>query len=125
MKCFILDDEIDKEPRIGIVKALKDRHTITITRDRYEAEKVYKPEHDLLLLDHDMRGFYDLSSHPTTAFHFVKWLVTVPHKKKPRVILHSQNGNGRQNQLKVLHEAGFKVDEFAFCSAYVKHLEEL
>lgn len=126
MRCFILDDEIGVEPRKGIIRALEPRHELTVVKSCKDAKAIYKPGYDLLLLDHDMRGYFDPSDHPSTAYHFVKLMVLLFHPKKPRIILHSQNPDGRRNMLKVFHDHGFQnVDEWAFAPSYVKFLETL
>lgn len=125
MKIFILDDECGPiHYRNVMIKAL-DGHDLTIAYSKDEAIKVYKPGFDLLLLDHDMRGVFDVSSHPSTGYHFVTYMVLLHHRKKPRIILHSQNPGGRSNMRKVLRENGFKCEEFPFSGTYVEWLKTL
>ena len=122
MRIFICEDEINFRPRNAILKALEG-HDLTVATTKDEAIAIYKGGYDLLLLDHDMRGLFDLSSHPSTAYHFVTWLVAQPFKKKPRVILHSQNPEGRNNMRRELIKGGFRcVSEFPFSPSYVDYL---
>jgi hypothetical protein len=125
MKVFILDDEVGPiHYRNVMIKAL-DGHQLTVAYSKDQAIEIYKPVHDLLLLDHDMRGLFDVSTHPSTAFHFVKHMVLLHHKKMPRIILHSQNPGGRANMRKVLRDHGFKAEEFPFSGTYVEWLKTL
>lgn len=129
MKIFILEDEIDREPRIGIVRALA-RHELHLARCKDEAIDLY-PKHapyDLLLLDHDMRGYFDDSNYHNTGFQFVMWLTHFNHSlgaKLPGVILHSQNCLGRSNMERVLTKHGYQVSEQPFCPSYIKLLKDV
>lgn len=125
MRIFILEDEIYKAPRNAILDALVNHEVTVATSCQHAKEQWGTGQYDLLLLDHDMRGFYDSPDFPNTGTQFVKWLVKQiqPGYKKPRVILHSQNREGRAAMGKVLREAGFKCVQWAFDSYYVKMLE--
>ncbi len=123
MNVFILEDEIDHHPRREILEVLKG-HTITCARNVEEAKHLYTHPYDLLLLDHDMQGFYEDSSHPNTGFQFTIWLV---EQKLPPVstIIHSQNSKGRWNMLRHLHENGWnELKEMHFGPDYIKFLKE-
>ncbi len=124
LRIFILDDEVGSAPRNAMLKALA-RHELTVVKNRVDAQNIYKPGFDLLLLDHDMRGFFDSSDHPSTAYHFVKFMVLLAHKVKPRIILHSQNPDGRTNMKKLLKEYGFQSEEYPFSPGYVRFLETI
>ncbi len=126
---FILEDEIDRFPRRGIVKALTG-HNLTIARSCQDAKGKYlerKTDFDFLLLDHDMRGFYDKSTFHNTGYQFVKWLVeTIIHEGKlPKVVLHSQNEAGRREMRNLLAVHKFKTLEFEFSMAYLEWLEKV
>lgn len=122
MKLFILEDEIDSYPR-NQLKELAVSHDLTIAKSAQEAMKTFRGPYDLLLLDHDMEGFYERSEAPNTGYQFVKWLVEM-ETDRPQVILHSQNPVGRMKMRDLLHEHGFPVDECPFGPAYVKQLKE-
>lgn len=124
MKIFILEDEIHQWPRKQILEALKG-HDLTIATSCDEAKSKYKPNtYDLLLLDHDMRGFFDASDFPNTGFQFVLWLLSQNEqdKKRPQVMLHSQNPTGRRNMYLTLQQAGYTVGQMAFSGVYVDWL---
>lgn len=126
MRCFILEDEIHRYPRNAILEVLNGNE-LTVTVNSFDARKFYKPgQYDYLLLDHDMRGYYDDSEYEDTGYQFCKALVNlelgivVP---KPRVILHSQNEDGRRKMGALLVQHKFSVAEFPFGSAYVAFLK--
>lgn len=125
MRIFILEDEIYKFPRKDILKALEG-HRLTVALSVDEGKKVFNPPYDLLLLDHDMRGFYEESdaAHGNTGWWFAQWLAgrDMPPMK---IILHSQNGVGRRNMKELLERRGFDVEEFEFCREYVRTLNNL
>jgi CheY-like chemotaxis protein len=125
MKIFILDDEIYKAPRNQIIKALH-AHNLDIAVSYYDAKDRYKGEYDILLLDHDMRGYYDVSTYHNTGFQFCRWLVTLSVKlPRPKVFLHSQNATGRANMKDLLSKCGFPVVEFPFSPSYVQMLKQI
>src|SRR5690242_9390526 len=107
---FVLEDEIDRYPREQIKMALHG-HNLTIARNVPEAKELFVGPYDLILLDHDMEGFYEKSDHPNTGYQFCKWLVDAKCSPKPQVILHSHNPVGRKNMRLLLEEYGFSVDE--------------
>jgi len=126
MRIFILEDEIHKYPRNTILEVLNG-HELTITTNSFDARKFYKPsQYDLLLLDHDMRGYYDDSEYENTGYQFVKALVNIELGiviPKPKVILHSQNEDGRRKMGSLLAQHKFSVAEFPFGSSYVAYLK--
>ncbi len=122
-KIFILEDEIDKLPRKEILSILKG-HTITIAKNVEEAKHLYTHPYDLLLLDHDMEGFYEDSNHPNTGFQFTVWLV---EQKLPpvRAIVHSQNDKGSFKMMSHLNKNGWTdISRRYFGPDYLKHLKE-
>jgi CheY-like chemotaxis protein len=124
LNIFILEDEIDSYPRNQLKDVLKG-HNLTIAKSFPEAKKKFHGPYDLLLLDHDMEGFYELNpSHPNTGHQFVKWMVLQEPVPKPPVILHSQNHIGRKNMSGVLHDHGFTFQEVPFGPPYIKALKE-
>lgn len=126
MRIFILEDEINQWPRQQILEVLKG-HELTIATSCDEGKSLYKKGHyDLLLLDHDMRGFFDSSDFHNTGFQFVTWLIRQGEtvREKAKVILHSQNPTGRRNMFISLEEAGYTVAEYAFSQSYLKWLAE-
>lgn len=123
MRIFILDDEINQHPRNILLTTLSS-HDLTVATNSFEAAKIYTPPYDLLLLDHDMRGFYDDPEYEDTGYQFVKWLVAKELERKPQVILHSQNSEGRLVMMMLLSQYKFRVQEFAFSHAYVNYLQE-
>lgn len=128
LKIFILEDELDRVPRSAMLEALKD-HTLTTAESFDDAKEKYAGGYDILLLDHDMRGFYDDSEHPNTGYQFVKWLVKDLDRTKvkttPQIVLHSQNGIGRRYMKLLLEEYRFHVVEMPFCRSYVEWLRTL
>lgn len=126
MKIFILDDEVGQLPRSAITKVLA-HHTLTVATSCKDARKKYKPPYDLLLLDHDMRGFFEEPGYHNTGYKFVVWLTAkLPSwdrtSPKPKVILHSQNPEGRREMAIVLKAHGYEVTEFPFSPAYINYL---
>lgn len=121
MKIFILEDEIHQWPRQQILEVLKD-HDLTIATSCDEAKAKYvKGNYDLVLLDHDMRGFFDASDYPNTGYRFATWLVSLGEVGKQRapIMLHSQNPTGRRNMFITLEQAGYTVAEMPFSNAYL------
>lgn len=123
-KIFILEDEIDgyRHPIRDIL--VKGGHHLTICKSVPDAKRMFEGPYDLLLLDHDMAGFYEKSSHPNTGFQFVKWLIEQDPKPKPEVVCHSQNTVGRQNMVSLLAQHGYDVSECAYGTEYLKQLRE-
>ena len=124
MKVFVLEDEIDSSPRNQIKLALQD-HNLTLARSVEEAKRVFKGPYNLLLLDHDMEGHIEPNlDHPNIGMRFVEWLLTKPQpKKKPLVVLHSQNRAGRKRMRDALEAEGYKVIEIEFSYKYVDQLK--
>ncbi len=122
MKAFLLEDEIHFAPRNLILEALLG-HNLTIAKSVGEAKRLYSPSYDLLLLDHDMEGHFELSSHPNTGFQFVKWLVYNHNYPKAPVILNSQNPTGRGNMRGLLLRHKWEVEEHPFSMGYVNLLD--
>ena len=121
---FILEDEIDRYPRNQIAEVLK-QHGLTITRSCDQAIERYVGGYDLLLLDHDMEGFFEDPNHPNTGYQFVKWLTSHEWKgSKPQVMIHSHNPDGRKVMRLLLEEHGYHVTEMPFGAAYVRWLKE-
>src|ERR1043166_489106 len=91
LKIFILEDEIDQYPRNQLKDILRN-HELTIARNAHEAKDLYKGGYDILLLDHDMEGFYEdpEAKHKNTGTWFVRWLVEndVNEPKHPGVLIH-------------------------------------
>lgn len=126
MNIFVLEDEIDRYPRNQITSALIN-HELTVARSFADAKARYVcGKYDILLLDHDMEGYYADSEEPNTGYQFVKWLVEQNEQPKPEVILHSQNPVGRQNMHLLLRDHGYtKITEFAFGPRYVEALKSI
>lgn len=128
LQCFILEDEIDHYPRNQIKEVLESAgHDLTIATSRKDAESKYKGGYDLLLLDHDLEGHYESSEHPNTAYQFLKRLLQDgwTDKKKPTIILHSHNVDGRKNMRLLLQDYGLVAQEFRFDENYVKELKRV
>lgn len=124
MKIFLLEDEIDKFPRNAILEALKG-HELTLARSAQEARELYDPPYGLMLLDHDMNGYFEDSSHPNTGYQFCAWLtISQQGSKRSPVLLHSQNPAGRRKMADLLVRHRWTVSEFAFCREYVQHLHK-
>jgi CheY-like chemotaxis protein len=128
LKVFVLEDEIDRLPRCAIISALVG-HEVDVAKNVPEAKEVYKGGYDILLLDHDMEGFYEDSEHPNTGYQFVKWLVDglgrIDGATRPYIVIHSHNNYGRANMRKLLEDYGFEVDEFPFNSQYIGELKRV
>lgn len=124
LSIFILEDEIDFYPRNQLVDILK-RHNLTIAKSVPEAMRIFEGPYDLLLLDHDMQGFFEDTTHPNTGTQFVKWLVKQDPTPKPEVILHSQNPVGRAAMHALLKDHDFVVTECAFGPYYVRELRKI
>lgn len=129
MRIFILESEIVKFPRIQIEKALAG-HDLVITKSSYDAWKTYfeairKGEHfDLVLVGHDSEHCLEEFEYEDTGFQFVRGLANLPHTRRPRVLLHSQNSKERGEQAYLLREHKFSVLELAFGTIYVNYLRE-
>ena len=132
MRIFILEDEIQGYRR-SILSALSG-HALTVADSIPAAIGLYTAKHpfDLLLLDHDMHGFYEPAGAPDTGSEFVRFLggrwkwwcplsfsrlsceecgyrtnargedAGLSHAERPRVILHSQNEAGRAYMRRLL-----------------------
>lgn len=126
LKIFILEDEIHEPPRNALLSVLKG-HSLTVATSRFDGEKKFNPKerYDLLLLDHDMRGYFEDSDYPNTGYQFLKWILeTYKDLKLPQVILHSQNWTGRTNMRSILaHYGHLNVDECPFGPKYLKLLK--
>lgn len=125
MKIFILEDEIGKYPRNEIIKVLEG-HQVTVATNIYDAAKIYKAgTYHLLLLDHDMHGYYQSPEEEDTGHQFVKWLVNQELgivQPKPPVILHSQNQEARRAMASLLFSHKFRVMEKPFGQDYINYL---
>lgn len=128
MRIFILEDEIDRYPRCQLKDVLA-AHDLTMVRTVRDAMRLYEPDaYDLLLLDHDMEGFYENPEaiHKNTGTWFVKWLVSLSHRgPTPSVILHSQNSTGRRAMAHHLSDAGWIWQEVPFGPAYITALKQV
>jgi CheY-like chemotaxis protein len=128
MKIFILEDEIHTFPRKQMLAALS-KHELTIATSCDDAKAKYQAgTYDMLLLDHDMRGFFDASTYHNTGYQFCVWMVeqeTQTGAKKPAIILHSQNHVGRKNMARFLEDARYTVAEYYFSQSYVDWLTKL
>lgn len=131
LRIFILEDEIDRLPRSEILPALEG-HTVTVAKSFPEAKEKYQGPYDLLLLDHDMEGFYEMNKdYPNTGYQFVKWLTDdlpptedwIGGEAKPHIIIHSHNPQGRRLMRLLLEEYGFNVEEYPFSGRYVEQLK--
>lgn len=125
MRIMILEDEIHRAPRNAILSVLAG-HRLVVATNILDAMKIYSPGgYDLLLLDHDMHGYYQNPDDEDTGYQFVKWLVIQEvNPRKPPVILHSQNQMGRRAMCSHLFQSGFRVMEKPFSSDYIKYLKE-
>jgi CheY-like chemotaxis protein len=127
MKIFILEDEIHQFPRKQILDILEG-HEVTIATSCEDAKKKYvKGAYDLVLLDHDMRGFFDPSDYPNTGYQFASWLVGLGEVGKQRapIMLHSQNPTGRRNMYIMLNQTGYVVAEMPFSNKYLEWLKDM
>lgn len=120
MRFLILEDEIDFYPRKAMKEILK-HHDLTIAKNVDEAKRLFTPPYDVMLLDHDMRGFHDNSDYHNTGFQFCVWLVSQNHPKVP-VHIHSQNSVGKRNMSVLLMKNGWNVKEHYFGSEYKEFL---
>ncbi len=126
MRVFVLDDEVLQAPRNAIIDALKD-HDLTLATSVADAVGKWHGPYELILLDHDMRGYYESSHVPHSGYQFVKWLLKnkmLAHPR-PEVVLHSQNAEGRKNTGKLLNQYGIPSLEFPFSDKYVTMLSKL
>jgi CheY-like chemotaxis protein len=122
---FILEDEIEgyRHPIVDILKEAG--HHLTVATSFPDAKKKFEGPYDLLLLDHDMMGYYEHDpNHPNTGYQFVKWLVRKEPVPKPEILLHSQNKVGRDNQRSLLEQHGYVVNECAYGPNLLKLLRE-
>lgn len=126
MRFFCLEDQIDILPRREIRTVLESLgHIVVCAKSKDEGVKLYPTlqPYDFLLLDHDMRGYYDSPDYPNSGTQFVKWLVKHPQvgdHDDPAVFLHSQNDMGRKAMKEILDEAGFRpVIEHSFDPGYI------
>ena len=130
MRIFLLDDEVDFYPRVQLRHVLEPTHDVTVARSCPNAIETFTGLYDLLMLDHDMEGFYEYrEDYPNTGIAFVTWLVEHVEEffvgqERPDVILHSQNPVGRERMRRLLEDHGFVVTECPFSSDYVKQLRE-
>jgi hypothetical protein len=86
MRIFILDDEIHQW-RAPLKEALKG-HDLNIAISCDHAIKVFPlcMPYDLMLLDHDMEGFFEHRvNYPNTGAEFVKWVVNEYQRPCPRI----------------------------------------
>ena len=124
MTIFILEDEIHQAPRNIMLEILKD-HELHVATSVPKAMKAFVGDYDLLLLDHDMHGYYDSSDKPNCGYQFVKWLTAQPLKRIPRVIIHSQNREGSLKMAAHLQECGWPhVEREYFSPTLVRRLKE-
>jgi hypothetical protein len=86
MRIFILEDEIQGY-RSGILSALSG-HDLTVATSIPSAVSLYAAKYpfDLLLLDHDMHGFYEPAGSKGTGSEFVSWLGRLGNWWCPRVL---------------------------------------
>lgn len=125
MKVFVLEDEIDSPPRMQILEILSPRHEVHVARSFKAAKRAFRPPYDLMLLDHDMEGFFEDSNHPNTGYQFVKWMVSKQVlNPRPVIILHSQNSVGRRNMKDLLTQYDLECAEFPFSSKFVQTLKD-
>lgn len=127
MNVFVLEDEIHREPRREIVRILDAAGVqYTFATSCEEAVKLFKPNaYDLLLLDHDMRGFFETPDYPNTGYQFVRWLVTTSQRTKVPIVIHSQNPQGALRMERHLGDCGFQnTVRYPFSSSYTKWLAD-
>lgn len=126
LRVFILDDEIYKHPRNAIMRIMI-RHATTVATSVAQGKERYinyTPNYyDLLLLDHDMHGFYEPSTVDNCGYKFAEWLVDLKIERKPIVFLHSQNTEGRNNMQDLLSKNGFITSAYPFSQKYLEYLE--
>jgi hypothetical protein len=124
-KIFILEDEIDTYPRNQIPAIFAD-HTMVLARSREEAGNIWIGNYDLMLFDHDMRGFFDPSTYPNTGYMFLANLCqsrgTINQLKHGIVMLHSQNTEGRQNMSDLLTKHAIPHESHFFGPSYLQRL---
>ena len=120
MKVFIIEDELKQAPRNSILEALLSiKAKVTYALSAEEAKAKFKPPYDLILLDHDMRGFYESSDVPHSGYQFLKWSVeggfwSSDWAPISRVIIHSQNGPGAKKMQALLRQYGVKAEAKPF-----------
>ena len=128
MKIFLLDDEARKG-RKGFLSVLPAEELIVAT-SRDEGVETYPrlQPYDLLLLDHDLEGYYEKrAEYPNTGMSFVKWFVDAhpfdAAANNPLIICHSWNPDGAVNMLSLLRERGFRTMRIEFGTKLLKALE--
>ena len=132
MHIFLLDDEANKAPRNQIGMIFAD-HTFTVATSCEEGRNKFQGQYDLVLLDHDMRGFFETDlSYPNTGFMFASWMVSrylvnkdFVNLKKPPIFLHSQNSAGRMRMASLLRLHQFPIKECPFGFDYLNMLREI
>ena len=121
MRVFVVEDEIE-----GYRKVIKDAllgHEVTYALSRPQAQELWKGlgAYDLVLLDHDMEGYYESSEAPNTGYQFLKWALEAecpdgPYLDKvaPLFVVHTQNNIGALNMLRLLrdYQLGSRVMPF-------------
>lgn len=126
LKVFILDDECHPAAYRWPIAAILSRHKPVIALNPKQGVELYTFDFDILLLDHDMEGFYGYDfEYENTGSWFARWLRdnVDKHSKLPEVILHSHNSDGRKNMRSILQPAGFPCQEIAFGLEYLGALE--
>lgn len=122
MKIFILDDDIT---RIEAFKAsIGGHHQITVAqwlRGPHGAYSLFRPQYDLLLLDHDLGG---LNEDEDTGFEFCRWLGGAP-QHHTSVVIHSWNLDGANSMRKLLEENGWHVYKLPFSEGLLRWLQKL
>lgn len=123
MKIFILEDEIrgHRQPILTIL----DKHDLTVATDIEMGKRLYAENgpFDLVILDHDMHGYYQHYTEPDTGYAFCLWM-TDQQQKIPRVLLHSQNNTARVQMAELLKSCGIKVEEHYYGPNYLNYLRE-
>lgn len=122
LNLFVLDDEIRKFPRNAII-ALCNGHRLTLAESFDEGKKKYNPDpqYDIVILDHDMHGYYQSPKTPDSGFQFACWMIQF--HPKTEIILHSQNPTGRQAQRAVFNKYDWLVHEHSFGAPYLEFLK--
>lgn len=124
LRIFVLDDEVYREPRNAILELLR-KHHVTVATNVIQAKNNFKRDqpYDLLLLDHDMRGYPEESHVPHSGYQFCRWLCDNYERPTCDVFLHSQNFNGRAAQRALFNAHGWRVHEHVFGPIYLEFLE--
>lgn len=125
LKIFLFEDETGFHPRSQMLTALAG-HTITLAKNKTEGLKLYSPPYDLLLLDFDVHGNYGHKEMPECGYQFLKALFKLKYAhRNPRVILHSQNTQGRKDMRGLLEEHGLeRIEDHPFSDAFVQFLRK-